>query len=121
MWILPIYLLFSVLYVGLIVLGTHKGVFGKIKEKSRAQWVIALDAVIASVIPIAGVLGMHTSKMLRNNADVSTQNVCISITLITIIFLSALAHINFVQYFYCKKYKIMCDENGDTTSPKLCR
>lgn len=121
MWILPIYLLFSVLYVGLIVLGAHKGVFGKIKEKSRAQWVIALDAVIASVIPIAGVLGMHTSKMLRNNADVSMQNVCISIALITIIFLSALAHINFVQYFYCKKYKIVCDENGDTTSPKLCR
>lgn len=120
LWILPIYLFFSALYIGLIVLGTHKGIFGKIKEKSKAQWVIALDAVIASIIPVAGLLGIRTSKMLRNNADVSTQNVCISIALITIIFLPALAHINFVQYFYCKKYKIMCDENGDATSPKLC-
>ena len=38
---------------------------------------------------------------------------------ILVIFLPILAHINFVQYFYCKKYKIYCDESGDTTSPDL--
>lgn len=38
-----------------------------------------------------------------------------------IIFLPAVAHINFVQYFYCKKYAIDCDEAGNKTSPALER
>ena len=32
-----------------------------------------------------------------------------------------MARINQDQYYYCKKYEILCDEHGDTTSPYLER
>ncbi len=35
LWISLFYLLFSILYIGLVILGVHKGVFKKIKEKSQ--------------------------------------------------------------------------------------
>lgn len=44
-----------------------------------------------------------------------------TIITILVIFIPALAHINFVMYYYCKKYGINCDEHGNTTSPKLER
>ncbi len=35
LWLLIFYLLFSAIYIGLVVLGVHKGIFKKIKEKSK--------------------------------------------------------------------------------------
>ena len=119
LWILFFYSLFSVLYIGLIVLGVHKGIFKKIKEKSQTPKALAISAFFSAILPSAGVMGMYTSKMLREHASDEVQDICGTIALVLIIFLPILAHINFVQYFYCKKYKIFCDEYGDTTSPKL--
>ena len=31
----------------------------------------------------------------------------------------SLGHVNLLKYYYCKKYKIYCDEYGNTTSPDL--
>lgn len=121
LWILFLYLIFSVAYIALIVIGVHKGIYKKIREKGHTPRAIAVDAFFASIIPVAGLLGMVTSKLLRAYASVSVQNIVATVAFVLIIFLPALAHINFVQYFYCKKYGILCDEYGDTTSPKLER
>lgn len=121
LWILFFYLLFSVIYIGLIVIGIHKGVYKKIHKKSHTPKAIAIDAFLASILPIAGVSGMLTSKLLRAYASVSVQNIVATISFVLIIFLPALAHINFVQFYYCKKYGIDCDEDGNTTSPALER
>ncbi len=117
--LLLFYLIFSVTYVALIIFGVHKGAFKKIREKGKTDKILALDAFFASLIPLSGVAGMISSRLLRSHADVSTQNIAITICGVFIIFAPALAHINFVQYFYCKKYKISCDEDGCTTSDKL--
>ena len=119
LWILFFYLLFSILYIGLVILGVHKGVFKKIKEKSQTPKALAISAFFAAIMPIAGVMGMYTSRVLRVHASAAVQDFVGTFALIAIIFLPILAHINFVQYFYCKKYKISCDEYGNTTSPKL--
>lgn len=119
LWILLYYFVFSAIYIGLIVLGVHKGAFKKIREAGNLPVVIALDAFFASLIPLAGVSGMITSKLLREHASVSAQNVALTISFVFLFFAPALAHMNFVQYYYCKKYSILCDEYGDTTSPKL--
>lgn len=121
LWILLFYLIFSFFYICLIVIGVHKGVYKKIREKSKTPKVLALDALLASIIPLACTAGMYTSKLLSAYASVSKQEIVANISLVLIIFLPALSHINFVQYFYCKKYGILCDEYGDTTSPKLER
>lgn len=119
LWLLFFYLLFSFLYIGLVAFGVHKGVFKKIKEKSQTPKALAISAFCAAILPSAGSLGMYISRVSRNHANESVQNVLITVVLVLIMFLPILAHINFVQYFYCKKYEIFCDEYGDTKSPNL--
>lgn len=119
LWILLFYLLFSVLYISLVILGVHKGIFKKIKEKSQTPKFLAISAFFAAILPSAGAIGMYTSRILRAHASVAVQNIIGRSALILVIFLPILAHINFVQYFYCRKYKIYCDEYGNTTSPDL--
>ena len=121
LWILFLYLLFSVFYIVLVVLGVHKGVFKKIKENSQTPKALAISAFFSAILPSAGVMGMYTSKMLRAHASDAVQDILGTVALILVIFAPILAHINFVQYYYCKKYKILCDEHGDTTSPYLER
>ena len=119
LWILLFYLLFSILYIDLVILGVHKGIFKKIKEKSQTPKALAVSAFFSAILPSAGIMGMYTSKVLRAYASDAVQDIVGTTALVLVIFLPILAHINFVQYFYCKKYKISCDEYGNTTSPNL--
>ena len=121
LWILFLYLLFSVFYIVLVVLGVHKGIFKKIKEKSQTPKALAISAFFSAILPSTGVMGMYTSRMLRAHASDAVQDIIGTVALVLVIFAPILAHINFVQYYYCKKYEILCDEYGDTTSPKLDR
>lgn len=121
LWILFLYLLFSAFYIVLVVLGVHKGIFKKIKENSQTPKALAISAFFSAILPSAGVMGMYTSKMLRAHASDAVQDILSTVALVLVIFAPILAHINFVQYYYCKKYKIVCDEYGDTTSPYLER
>lgn len=121
LWILLTYLLISLLYIGLIVIGVHKGAYKKIRKKSNAPIVLAVDAFLAAILPLAGLFGIFSSGYLRAQASAGAQDIAAAVCFVLLIFIPALAHINFVQYFYCKKYGITCDENGDTTSPKLER
>ncbi len=119
LWILFFYLIFSIIYIALIILGVHKGIYKKIREKSQTPKALAISAFCTAIFPSMGVLGMYTSRALREYASVSVQNVVGTVCLVLVVFIPILGHINFVQYYYCKKYKILCDENGDTTSPEL--
>ena len=118
LWILLFYLLFSGLYIG-AVFGVHKGIFRRIKEKSQTPIALAISAFFSALIPSAGAMGMFASRIFRENASKSVQYVIGMGAFVLVMFLTALAHINFVQYHYCKKFKILCDENGNSTSPKL--
>lgn len=121
LWILGFYLLFSLIYVIAIILCVHKGVFAWIKEKGKTKTALIISTVFGELIPVFAVLGMHSSRLMRAHASISTQYTVMTIITILMIFIPALAHINFVQYYYCKKYGINCDEHGNTTSPKLER
>lgn len=117
--ILLFYLFFSAFYIGLVVLGVHKGIFKRIKEKSQTPKALAISAFFSAILPSAGIMGMYTSKILRAHASDAVQDIVGTSALVLVIFIPILAHINFVQYFYCKKYKISCDEYGNTTSSNL--
>ncbi len=120
-WIMLFYLMFSVIYIGLIVIGAHKGAFKKMREKTHTSAVLAIDAFLAAIVPLAGLLGIYTSRFLKEHASVGAQDMAAAVCFILLIFIPALAHINFVQYYYCKKYGIGCDESGDAASSKLER
>lgn len=119
MWILLYYLLFSILYICIIIFGVHKGLYRVIREKSRTKTFITIAGFFAAVLPGAGVSGMYASRLLRSYASINIQNIFAAISFLLTIFLPALSHINFVQYYYCKKYGIACDEKGNTGSPEL--
>ena len=119
LWILLFYLFFSAFYIVLVILGVHKGIFKKIKEKSQTPKALAISAFFFAILPSAGTMGMYTSKILRVHAGDTLHDIVGPSALVLVIFLPILAHINFVQYFYCKKYKILSDENGNTISPNL--
>lgn len=61
----------------------------------------------------------RVTSTVEKTASGAVQDIIGTTALVLVIFLPILAHINFVQYFYCKKYKISCDEYGNTTSPNL--
>lgn len=119
LWILLFYLIFTVIYVALVILGVHKGVFEKMRAFSRTKTAIAISAFFGALIPGAGVSGMYASRLIRAHASVSIQHAIITVLTVLLIFIPALAHINFVQYYFCKKYRITCDEDGCSTSAKL--
>lgn len=121
LWILGFYLLFSLIYVIAIILCVHKGVFAWLREKGKTKTARILSSIFGGLIPVFAVLGMYSSRLMRAHASISTQYTVMTIITILVIFIPALAHINFVQYYYCKKYGINCDEHGNTTSPKLER
>ncbi len=45
LWILLFYLLFTVIYIAGIVLGVHKGIYGKIREMGHTKTAIAISAL----------------------------------------------------------------------------
>ncbi len=119
--ILPFYLLFTVIYIAAIILGVHKGIYGKIREKGRSRTFLMISAYAGAILPGMGSVGMNMSRLMRAHASERAQTIAVTIGIVLLIFLPAIAHINFVQYYYCKKYGITCDEDGNETSPKLER
>ncbi len=117
--LLLVYFLFTAVYIALLVLGVHKGVYKRIREKSRTPKALAIASFFASLIPCSGVAGMYSVKILKAYATVRTQTIATNLTFVMMMILPAVGNVNFLQYYYCKKYGIHCDEYGDTTSPRL--
>lgn len=113
LWMIPIYILVSVLYIASIVIGVHNGIYAKMKVKGKTL------ATLSTSLSLAVALGILISHLLKDTASMKVQYIVVTIAVVVLIFVPILAHINFVQYFYCKKYSINCDENGYTTSFKL--
>lgn len=111
LWMIPIYIIVSIFYIGFIVSGVHNGVYSKIKGKTLAFLSTSLSLAVA--------FGMIISRLLRESVSLKVQHIVITICFVALIFVPILTHINFVQYYYCKKYNILCDEYGNTTSPDL--
>lgn len=119
LWVLLFYLIFTVSYITLIIIGVHRGTFEKIKKIGQTPLALAIDAFFSSLIPIAGIVGVSIHKFIKTNFNVEVQNTAATICFAMTIIITAMLNINFVKYYYCKKYKINCDENGNTSTPNL--
>ncbi len=113
------YILFVALYLGLTVIGVHVGIYGRVRRFNNMPAVIAVNTVLSSLIPVSGAIGMWHGRELRQVLTVNEQVNALFVYGAVLAFILSLGHVNFVQYYYCIKYSILCDENGDTTSPKL--
>lgn len=113
LWMILAYLLISAIYVLSIVAGVHNGIYAKIHIKKSA---VSIPLTISSM----AFLGVLVSHFLQNESSLSIQHIIMTISSIILIFTPSLSHVNYVKYYYCKKYNILCDENGDYESRYLC-
>ena len=120
-WMLIFYLVFSLIYVVAIIIGVHKGIFALIKKKFQTKTFLLISTLCGSLIPCSGVIGMYISRLTSSFTSESTVRMMMAIAAMILFYTPVMANINFVQYYYCKKYKITCDEYGESTSPMLER
>ena len=118
-WVMVFYVIFSLVYMVLIILCVQKDFFAAIREKTQTKTFIIISSFFGGVMPGAGVSGMYISRMMRSYVEIDVRYTVMVVLSLVLIFIPALAHINFIQYYYCKKYGIACDENGNDTSTAL--
>lgn len=112
LWMIPAYLLVSAIYVLSIIVRVHNGKYSKIHIKKSA--VSVLLTILSMVF-----LGALVSRVLQNESGLRIQHIMMTINSIFLIFVPSLSYVNFVKYYYCKKYGFLCDENGDRESRLL--
>ena len=118
---LLLYWIFTAVYIAITLLLVHKGVCGKIRKKTQGKTAYIVTIVLMALFPSGILARRYRARLIREHLSVSTQITIIMVCVVLIMILCALGNINFLQYYYCKKYGINCDEHGNTTSPKLER
>lgn len=111
------YVLFTILVLAYTVFCSKSDSFQRTQGEKPKKHLLFFGALI----PCSGVIGMVIAKVIFKTFDFGNQvaaYVCFAIfTIISFVF--AFGYPNYVKYYYCKKYKILCDENGNTTSSEL--
>ena len=120
-WLLSSVIVFDIAYIVAIVFMVHRDKFkGYKKEKINIKFKKA-SMIAGIILPTMGSLGYFTSKLIdKTNAVPSSIKLDIIFILLSFLLAAlSLGFVNFVQYFYCVKYKINCDEKGKDSSPLL--
>lgn len=112
-WMIPAYLIISAIYIFSIVVSTCNGIYSKLRSKSKV--IISIPLTI-STVAFSGVL---VSRFLSKNTNLNIQHIIMTICTVVLVFVPSLFHVNYVKYYYCKKYNITCDANGDNKSQNL--
>lgn len=111
------YVLFVISYCIIMLIFIKKGIFNKEKNKKVSR----ASIICCSLTPVAGMIGYSLAARLNSVFEISNEMA----GLIAfwgcefVVCLSSLGLMNFMKYYYCRKYSITCTEDGDTTSPHL--
>ena len=112
------YVMFIILHVVLMLCHSK---FDKYQHTNQSLETKRTSLFIGSLIPISGTIGMIVARIIFGAFDFKNQVavyvVFVAFTIVSLLF--SLGYVNFVKYYYCKKYRIICDENGDTMSSNL--
>lgn len=111
------YLLFTILTLVYTVCYSKSDAFQKSNNVTRKKHLIFLGMLI----PSSGTIGMLIAKIFFKTFDFDDQvavYICYTI-LVLVSFLFSLGYSNCLKYYYCIKYKVLCDKNGTENSPEL--
>lgn len=111
---LIVYITFEILYGEMIIYHSKS-----CKDDHPSSKVHFLS--IGSLIPVSGVIGMVIAKIIFRTLDLKNETV-VYIAFIAFIVTSmifSLGWIDFIKYFYCKKYNIDSDNKAQKQSPAL--
>lgn len=121
LWLLSAVVAFILLYICIIVCMVHSNSFKSINNVKANRKFQKVSMIAGMLLPASGSIGYFVSKS-RNSIDTITSTIKIDAACILTSFVLvaiSLGFINFVQYFYCVKYGINCDERGKNHSPCL--
>ena len=111
------YLLFTTMLFVYNICYSRSNVFQTHDSRPHKKNLIFLGVLI----PFSGTIGMIIAKVIFKTFNFNNQvatDICYTI-LVLVSFLFALGYSNYLKYYYCIKYKISCDSNGDKDSPEL--
>lgn len=117
-YILPCALFILLSYIA-IWLCIKKGFFGKAMKSQKLKFV---SAIATASIPFSGVTGLLIHRTMNSVFEISDKTMAYITFFVweLMILISILGIVlSFMKYYYCRKYSITCDEDGDTTSPRL--
>ena len=121
LWLPLAHAVFASLYLALVVWGVHNGLYRNLRKKYHSLAFVAFRRFFDVLTPSSGLLGYHVYRITRGEGNGNVRVLMEEFMLIFCAFALALCYPNFLRYYYCKKYKITCDEYGNATSPKLER
>ena len=113
------YTTFLLLSIVWMIKRSKSDVYKKYAQMEKNKRPIEIAAV--SIIPVSGTIGLVIGRIITRGLDIE-KNIIAYVVFVIFIVVSmcfSLGHVNLLKYYYCKKYKIYCDESGDTTSPDL--
>lgn len=113
------YTTFLLLSIVWMIKRSKSDVYKKYAQMKKNKRPIEFAAV--SIIPVSGTIGLVIGRIITRGLDIE-KNIIAYVVFVIFIVVSmcfSLGHVNLLKYYYCKKYKIYCDEYGNTTSPDL--
>lgn len=113
------YTTFLLLSIVWMIKRSKSDVYKKYAQMKKNKRPIEIAAV--SIISVSGTIGLVIGRIITRGLDIE-KNIIAYVAFAIFIVVSmcfSLGHVNLLKYYYCKKYKIYCDEYGNTTSPDL--
>lgn len=113
------YAIFLLLSIVWMIKRSKSDVYKKYAQMEKIKR--PMDIVAASIIPVSGTIGFVIGRIITRGLDIE-KNIIAYVAFAIFVVVSmcfSLGHVNLLKYYYCKKYKIYCDEYGNTTSPDL--
>lgn len=113
------YTTFLLLSIVWMIKRSKSDVYKKYAQMEKNKRLIEIAAV--SIISVSGTIGLVIGRIITRGLDIE-KNIIVYVAFVIFIVVSmcfSLGHVNLLKYYYCKKYKIYCDEYGNTTSPDL--
>ena len=113
------YAIFLLLSTTWIVKRSKSDVYKKYAQMEKIKR--PMDIVAASIIPVSGTIGFVIGRIITRGLDIKNNIIAyVAFAIFVVVSMCfSLGHVNLLKYYYCKKYKIYCDEYGNTTSPDL--
>lgn len=113
------YTTFLLLSIVWMIKRSKSDVYKKYAQMEKNKRPIEIAAV--SIIPVSGTIGLVIGRIITRGLDIEKTIIAYVVFVIFIVvsMCFSLGHVNLLKYYYCKKYKIYCDEYGNTTSPDL--
>lgn len=117
---LLLYMIYLCLLIPWMIKRSKSDIYIKYLQMGKKE--IPIEIIAGYIIPMSGIIGMVIARIVTSVFDLK-NNTIVYIVFAGCVVVSmcfSLGGGNFLKYYYCIRYKIICDQQGNTTSPNLC-